>query len=114
MTRDELAELVLLEIDRRYEAARAAPEPPRWRWWLVEDRKLDLEYGPSYSPKWFGKLAETEAGRVRFLRCIYKLSAGGLVVLVKSEGGRLERLRLTPAGVAAVAELRGESVPVPS
>jgi hypothetical protein len=114
MTRDDLAKLVLMEIDRQCEAVRSRPSPPAWKRWEVEDHDLDLRYGPSYTPAWFGELTATEAGRVRVLRTVYRLSAGGLLILAKSEGGRLERVRLTPSGREVVAELRGESAPVPT
>jgi DNA-binding PadR family transcriptional regulator len=52
-----------------------------------------------------------EAGRVRALRTLYRLSADGLLTLVKSEhGNRLQRVKLTDAGRAAVAELAGAAV----
>ena len=114
MNRDDLAKLVLMEIDRRCEAVRFRPRPPAWRWWETEAHDLDLRYGAEYSPSWFGELAATEARRVRVLRTIYRLACSGLVVLVKSEGGRLERLRLTETGREAVAELRGAATPVPT
>ena len=77
----------------------------------MRDYEDDLEYGPSYSPSWFGDAAGTEARRVRLLRTVYRLGAAGLVDIVKSEGGRLERLQLTTAGRAAVAELRTAEMP---
>jgi len=42
---------------------------------------------------------------------VYRLGAAGLVDIVKSEGGRLERLQLTTAGREAVAELRTAEMP---
>lgn len=42
---------------------------------------------------------------MRLLRTVYRLAGAGLLTLVKSEGGRLERVRLTDEGRAAVAEL---------
>lgn len=106
MTRDDLARLALLEVDRQWEAARSRPRPPAWRCWALQEYENDLEYGPRYSPTWFGDLTGTEAGRVRVLRTLYRLADAGLVIVVKSEGGRLERLRLSPEGREAVASLR--------
>jgi DNA-binding MarR family transcriptional regulator len=48
---------------------------------------------------------------VRLLRTVYRLAAAGLLILVKSEGGRLERVQLTKAGQDAVAELRKAGTP---
>jgi hypothetical protein len=105
MTRDELAALVLLEVQRRCEAIRTRPRPPAWKWWEARDDDADRECGPRYSPTWFGGATATEAGRVRFLRTVYRLADSGLLTVVKSEGGRLERGRLTRAGRDAVTEL---------
>jgi hypothetical protein len=107
MNRDDLARLVLLEVARQTEAARSRPRPPRWQTWNVWLYEADLEYGPKYSPTWFGDLTATEAGRVRTLRAVYRLSDAGLLLLTKSEGGRLERVQLTEAGQRAVDELEG-------
>ena len=106
MNRDELAALILLELHRRCEAIRTRPKPPAWKTWDVRDHADDTEYGPLYSPGWFGEHGATEARRVRLLRTVYRLADAGLVDIVKSEGGRLERLQLTKAGREAVAELR--------
>jgi hypothetical protein len=106
MTRDELTELVLTEVHRRCKAVRSRPRPPAWKRWEVEELQFDLKYGPRYTPKWFGELAATEAGRVRLLRTLYRLADAGLLIVVKSHwGGRLARVRITPAGSRAVAEL---------
>ena len=48
---------------------------------------------------------------MRLLRTVYRLEDAGLVDIVKSEGGRLERLRITNAGRDAVAELQILSTP---
>jgi hypothetical protein len=77
-------------------------------WHVVLGRELhdaDREYGPRYSPTWFEDETATEAGRVRFLRTVYSLADTGLLTVVKSEGGRIERLRLTKAGRKAASEL---------
>jgi len=111
MDRDELAALILLELHRRCEAIRTRPKPPAWKTWDVRDHADDIDYGPRYSPSWFGDAADTEARRVRLLRTVYRLADAGLVDIVKSEGGRLERLRLTKAGREAVAELRTAGTP---
>src|SRR5262245_31569528 len=104
MTRDELAALVLLEVERRCDAIRTRPRPPAWKTWEVRDDDDDREYGPRYSPTWFGDATATEAGRVRFLRTVYRLADAGLLTVVKTEGGRLERVRLTRAGRNAATE----------
>lgn len=72
----------------------------------MRDHADDIVYGPLYSPGWFGERGATEARRVRLLRTVYRLDSAGLVDIVKSDGGRLERLRLTKAGRSAVAEPR--------
>jgi hypothetical protein len=106
MTRDELAALVLLKVDQHCEAIRDRPKPPAWKTWAAMEDEAGRRYGPRYSPGWFGDAGATEARRVRLLRTVYRLADAGLLVVVKSEGGRLERVRLTDAGAAAVAELR--------
>lgn len=105
MTRDELAERVLLAVARQGEAIRARPRPPAWKTWAVRDA-ADRERGTRYSPTWFGALAATEAGRVRLLRTVYRLAEAGLLTAVKSDGGRLERVRLTTAGDEAIELLK--------
>lgn len=111
MNRDELAALVLAEVARQCDAIRARPRPPAWQSWTVWEDEDDREYGPRYSPTWFGDATATEAGRVRLLRTVYRLADAGLLTLVKSEGGRLERVRLTKAGRDAAAELRKAGTP---
>ena len=107
MSRDELSALVLAEVARRCDATRARPRPPAWKWWEVREDEAEREYGPRYSPTWFGEATATEAGRVRLLRTVYRLADAGLLTFVKSEGGRLERVRLTKAGRDAAAVLAG-------
>ena len=86
MNRDELAAMVLAEVARQCDAIRNRPKPPAWKTWeaLPDD---DREYGPRYSPTWFGDVTATEAGRVRLLRAVYRLADAGLLTIVKSEGG---------------------------
>ena len=103
MNRDELAAMVLAEVARQCDAIRNRPKPPAWKTWEAIPDDDDREYGPRYSPTWFGDATATEAGRVRLLRTVYRLADAGLLTLVKSEGGRLERVRLTKAGHKAVA-----------
>jgi hypothetical protein len=105
LTRDDLAVLVLTELARREAEIAARPRPPAWRVWDVRPDADDREYGPRYSPAWFGDAATTEARRVRFLRTVYRLADAGLVAVLKSEGGRLERIRLTATGTQTVADL---------
>lgn len=103
MNRDELAAMVLAEVARQCDAIRNRPKPPAWKTWEAIPDDDDREYGPRYSPTWFGDATATEAGRVRLLRTVYRLADAGLLTLVKSEGGRLERVRLTKAGHKAAA-----------
>jgi hypothetical protein len=103
MTRDEIAAAVLTELAKREEEITTRPDPAKWKSWEWRELADDREYGPLYSPTWFGEL--NEAGRVRHLRTVYRLADAGLLVVVKSEGGRLERVQLTGAGKAAVQEL---------
>jgi len=114
MTRDDLARVVLIEVHQRCEVAQSRRRPPEWKSWEVWEYEADIKYGPLYSPRWFGRLTETEAGRVRMLRTVYRLADAGLLTIVKSEGGRLERVRLTKAGSGAVAELRNARTPAPA
>ena len=101
-TRDELAALVLTELARREAAIAARPRPPAWKTWEARPDADDRKYGPRYSPTWLADVTADEAGRVRMLRTLYRLADAGLVELLKSEGGRLERVRLTDAGRASV------------
>jgi hypothetical protein len=104
----------LVGVAEACEAVAARPSPPPWRWWDVRDLAADLKHGPRYSPRWFGGLTATEAGRIRVLRALYGLADAGLVTLVKSEGaGRLQRARLTEAGREAVAGLRKAEAAAP-
>lgn len=107
MSRDDLGALMLAEVLRRCDEAHARPRPPRWKTWEVREDDDARELGPRYSPGWFGAAAATEAGRVRFLRTLYRLADAGLVLVEKSKGGRLERVRLSDAGRDALAELGG-------
>jgi hypothetical protein len=77
----------------------------------VREDDADREHGPRYSPTWFGDATATEAGRVRLLRSVYRLAGAGLLTIVKSEGGRLERVRLTDAGGNAAELLKAGGVP---
>lgn len=110
MNREELAKRVLIEVARRAKAIRYRPRPRAWQTWAVREDQADRDYGPRYSPTWFADATDTEAGRVRFLRTVYRLTDAGLLAVVKSEGGRLERVRLTDAGRKAVAELLAADV----
>lgn len=103
MTRDELAALVLRTVAEQLEEIATRPEPPKWHTWAWRELLDDREYGPRYSPTWFGELSE--ANRQRTLRTVYRLSEAGLLEVVKTENGRLERVNLTKAGKAAVAEM---------
>jgi hypothetical protein len=103
MKTGQLNEVVLVEIARQQRRIGRRPRPEPWRRWAVDRDQDDRTLGPRYSPSWFGEAAATEAGRVRHLRAVYALADCGLVQLVKSEGGRLERVRLTPAGRKAAA-----------
>ena len=105
MNRDDLDALVLAEVVRRSAAIRDRPTPPAWKTWEARDDAADREYGPRYSPTWFGDATVTEAGRVRLLRTLYRLAEARLLTLVKSEGGRLERVRLTKAGHDAAEQV---------
>lgn len=104
-TRDDLAAEVLTELARREAEIASRPRPPAWRTWDVRADADDREFGPRYSPAWFGDAAATEARRVRLLRTVYRLAGAGLVTVLKNEGGRLERIRLSAAGTRAVADL---------
>jgi hypothetical protein len=112
LTRDDLAILVLTELARREAEITTRPRPPAWRVWDARPDADDREFGPRYSPTWFGDAAATEARRVRLLRTVYRLADAGLVAVTKSEGGRLERLRLTADGRAAVAQTVEGTTPV--
>lgn len=109
MDRDEIAAKILAEVARRCAEIAARPKPQAWQIWAVRRDADDREYGPRYSPAWFGELHE--ADRVRFLRTVYRLHAAGLIAAVKSEGGRLDRVQITDAGRAAVAEMKRDAQP---
>jgi hypothetical protein len=79
MDRDELAVTALLEIDRRHAEALAGPRPPVRRKWAVVADHGNREFGPLYSPQWFGDLTATEAGRQQVLWTLRRLAEAGLV-----------------------------------
>jgi hypothetical protein len=106
MGRDELVEFVLITVQARQEAVRSRPHPPRWHWWEVNAQEADLELGELYSPSWFGAIASTEAGRLRMLRLIHKMAERGQVTITRSEGGRLQRVKLTAKGSRQATTLR--------
>jgi hypothetical protein len=111
MTRNDLAELLLVLIAEQHEKARCAREPAAWRKWDHEDWELDREYGPVFSSiRWFGTLADSEAARVRCLRTVYRLRDAGLAEVIKGESGlKIERVRLTERGWEVVQTLRSAS-----
>jgi hypothetical protein len=111
MSPDDLANAVLCEAAARWDEARARPKPPRWHSLDAAEYELARDFGPRYSPTWFGDLTATEAGRQRVLRTVYRLAGAGLLEVFKSAAGRLERVRLTGEGRAAVAGLRTASAP---
>jgi len=97
-TRDDLAAMVPAELARREAEIVARPRPPVRKTWEARPDADDREYGPRYSPTWFGDRVTTEARRVRLLRTLYRLGDAWLIELTKSEGGRLERIRRAAAG----------------
>lgn len=103
MDRNELAVTVMREINRRLSEALARPRPPAWRKWDVVADHGDREFGPLYSPQWFGDLTAAVAVRQRVLRSVRRLADAGLVNVFRSHGGRLERVRLTDAGLEVFA-----------
>lgn len=113
---EDLAEAILIRVAEAHEEVRAAPVPPKWRAWDYDRYQKNLEFGPPYSTiRWFGTLAVTEAGRVACLRTVYRLADAGLLEVIKNEwGSKVERVRLTEAGMAVVAELRNTGTPVPA
>jgi hypothetical protein len=111
MTNNDLSELVLMLIAEQCEQARCAREPAAWRTWDVERWQTDREVGPVFSSiRWFGTLADSEAKRVRCLRCVKRLHGAGLVSIIKGKSGlKVERVKLTERGWSAVEELRSGS-----
>jgi hypothetical protein len=108
MNRDELASFVLSVTAERCAEVQSRPRPPDWRVFEIERYEADQTLGPEYSPQWFGGVTQTEAGSRRVLRTIYKLSDAGLLTIFKSEGGRLERVRMTRKGLKAVKSIRNQ------
>jgi hypothetical protein len=106
MDRNELAGLVLTVISERCKEVQSRPRPPDWRVFEVQRHEADQTLGPEYSPRWFGGVTQTEAGSRRVLRTIYRLSDAGLLTIVKSEGGRFERVRMTRKGLKAAKSIR--------
>jgi hypothetical protein len=96
--RQELDKVVLMEVKRQCDAVRDRPRPPAWQRWSVRLDEFDREYGPIYTPGWFGELTKSNAGRLRVLRTLYRLSEAELLILGKGPAGRLERVALTPQG----------------
>ena len=63
-TRDDTAGLLLIELARREAEIEARPRPPAWKTWEARPDDDDREYGPRYSPTWFGDLTTTDRFRV--------------------------------------------------
>jgi len=103
--KQDIAELVLRTIDAKHREARAATPPPLWLPLRSEEHRDAVAMGPRYSPQWFGDLAADNAGRVRLLRTVHELVDAGFISATFSDGGRLQRVKLSEAGEAAVAEL---------
>jgi len=97
-TRDDLVAMVLSELARSKAEIAARPRPPAWKTWEARPDADDREYGPRYSPTWFGDRAATEAHRVRLLRTVYRLADAGLIEVTKSEGGGLNESARPPPG----------------
>ena len=81
---DPSAREVLLEVARRMREIDDAPEPPAWKTWEVLERRELKTYGPRYSPAvWFGGGRPIpERHRVRYLRALHELAAGGLLAIL--------------------------------
>ena len=95
---------ILVECRARHYAITVAAEPPDWKPYEVREHFDGVEHGPRYLPgEWFGRLSDAE--RQRYMRAVYDLDAEGLLVAFKTEGGRLQRIKLTPAGETKAAEL---------
>jgi hypothetical protein len=111
MANNDLSELVLMLIAEQHEQARCAREPAAWRKWDHDDWLIAREYGPVFSTiRWFGTLADSEAKRVRCLRCVKRLHAASLVEIIKGESGlKIERVKLTERGWEVVQTLRSGS-----
>lgn len=106
MSRDQIAEFILLALADAEAEIAAQPEPPAWRYFEHRDWQEGREYGPKWSPSLLGPAGDTEARAVRARRVLYKLREAGLVVPCRTEGGRLWRCQLSETGRQAVAELR--------
>jgi hypothetical protein len=111
MSKNDLAELILMLIAEQHEGARSQREPAAWRKWDHERWQIDREDGPVFSSiRWFGKLADSEAARVRCLRTVYRLHDAGLVEIIKGESGsKIERVKLAELGWEVVNRLRSGS-----
>jgi hypothetical protein len=111
MTKHALREMVLICVAEQFEEARAQPEPAGWRVWEHEPWEIAQKVGPPYSTiRWFGQLAQNEAGRMRCLRMVRALEGEGLLECIKDEfSGKLSRVRLTARGWEVVQTLRSAS-----
>lgn len=85
--RDDQEKVVHSELARREGEIAARPGPPAWKTWEARPDADDREYGPRYSPTWFGAATATGAARDRLLRAVYRLADARLIELTKSEGG---------------------------
>ena len=102
----DLDRRILATIHANQEAAEEAPEPPAWKVLAHERWQEAREFGPRYSPIWFGDLAADEALRTRILRRIHALDSAGMVQIVRQpHSGRLRSVVLTGAGLLALANL---------
>ncbi len=80
------------------------PEPRKnASWWVLEDYAKQLEHGPQWQmAEMFGE-GVPEVHRVRILRCLRVLEAGGLVQTCRMNG-RLRHAKLTDDGVKVLKD----------
>lgn len=80
--------------------------PPKSQHWERVDFDELKRYGPRYLPSaWFGGGRPLpEKHRVRYLRAVNRLIEAGLLAGTTSrDSNRLQHIKLTPAGIRAIA-----------
>ena len=99
---------ILTACRDRMAADAEVPEPDRAARWVHAAWVELRDYGPRWQPAsmFGGGEPLPEHVRVRYLRALRRLEVAGLLETFTGEGGRLENVKLTEAGLMAAGKRR--------
>ena len=101
-------ESILRECLRRQSEVDAAPQPPIWKYWEINDLEEQRMYGPKYRfGAWFGKAPDHV--RKRKARAIQSLASASLLTIHRRTERRLSNIKLTDAGMRIAESLPDDS-----